>query len=155
MSPKSLCSVLCLMSLPLFGQRASTAEERRGMFQQYLLRRATEITRDNLADIRSASDWHKRRPEARKQLLYMLGLDPMPARTPLNARVTKRFERDGYRVENIVFESLPGLYVTANLYLPSQLEGRRPAVLYLCGHSPDPAGAKAIYQRNGIWLARL
>ncbi len=155
MSPKSLCSVLCLMTLPLFGQRASTAEERCGMFQQYLLRRATEITRDNLADIRSASDWHRRRPEARKQLLYMLGLDPIPGRTPLNARVTKRFERDGYRVENIVFESLPGLYVTANLYLPSQPEGQRPAVLYLCGHSPDPAGAKAIYQRNGIWLARL
>jgi len=144
-----------LLTLPLFGQRASTAEERSGMFQQYLLRRASEITRDNLADIGSAADWERRRPEVRRELLYMLGLDPMPARTPLNARVTKRFERDGYRVENIVFESLPGLYVTANLYLPAQPEGRRPAVLYLCGHSPDPAGAKVIYQRNGIWLARL
>ena len=85
----------------------------------------------------------------------MLGLDPMPPRTPLNARITRRFEREGYRVENLVFESMPRLYVTANLYLPWPASSRMPAVLYLCGHSPDPAGAKAFYQQNGIRLAHL
>ncbi len=123
------------------------------MFQQYLVRRAAEVTRDNLAEIKTAADWERRRPEVRRQLLYMLGLDPMPAKTPLNARTTGRFERDGYRVENIVFESMPGFYVTRNLYLPDK-SGPSPAVVYVCGHSPGPAGAKVHYQYHGSWYAR-
>jgi cephalosporin-C deacetylase-like acetyl esterase len=125
------------------------------MFERYLQRRASEVTRGSLAGIQSRAEWERRRPEVRRQLLYMLGLDPMPARTPLHARTTGQFQREGYRVENVVFESMPGLYVTGNLYLPTARQGRLPAVLYVCGHSPDPAGAKVIYQRNGIWLARL
>jgi len=129
--------------------------ERLQLFEQYLQRRTAEITRAGLTDVRTAEDWKRRRPELRAQLLYMLGLDPLPARTPLRPRITRRFERQGYRVENLVFESMPGLYITGNLYLPSGSQGPRPAVLYVCGHSPVPAGAKAVYQRNGIWLARL
>jgi len=46
----------------------------------------------------------------------------MPVRTPLRARTTGVLEREGYRVEKVVFESMPHLYVTANLYLPSTRE---------------------------------
>jgi len=60
---------------------------------------------------------------------------------------------DGYRVQNVVFESKPGLYVTGNLYLP--LRGARfPGVVYVSGHSPGPAGAKAGYRHHGVWMAR-
>jgi cephalosporin-C deacetylase-like acetyl esterase len=142
------------VAAPILAQ-STAAPERLRLFQQYLTRRAAEVTQNNLADIHNAADWQRRRPEVKRQFLYMLGLDPLPARTPLHARVTGSFERQGYRVENVVFESMPGLYMTANLYLPVPRTGRVPAVLYLCGHSPDPAGAKAVYQRNGIWLARL
>jgi len=86
----------------------------------------------------------------------MLGLNPLPARTPLNARVTGSFERQGYRVENIVFESRPGFYVTGNLYLPASEPGagKPPTIVYVSGHAPGPAGAKAHYQHHGIWFAR-
>ena len=84
----------------------------------------------------------------------MLGLDPMPEKTPLQARNTGTLEREGYRVEKIVFQSTPGLYVTGNLYLPAKREGRLPTVLYLCGHSPSPWGSKVDYQHHGIWFAR-
>lgn len=84
----------------------------------------------------------------------MLGLEPMPVRTALAAHITGGFERDTYRVEKIVFQSMPGLYVTGNLYLPKRITARLPAVLYLCGHSPGPIGAKVAYQHHGIWLAR-
>jgi cephalosporin-C deacetylase-like acetyl esterase len=134
-------------------ERHSPAERYR-LFQDYLVRRAAEVTRDNLAGIRNLADWQRQRPEIRKRYLYQLGLDPMPARTPLNARVTGRFQRDDYRVENVVFESLPGLYVTGNLYLPRTLKGRAAAVLYVCGHAPGPWGAKVHYQHHGIWFAR-
>ncbi|SDC66795.1 Acetyl xylan esterase (AXE1) [Paenibacillus sp. UNCCL117] len=53
---------------------------------------------------------------------------------PLNARTAGRSEGSGYSVENVIFESRPGHYVTSNLYLPAQLEAPDAAVLFLCGH---------------------
>ena len=54
-------------------------------------------------------------------------------------------EREGYRIENLYYESLPRLYITANLYVPSTLEGRAPAVAYFCGHA---AKQKFSYQAH-------
>lgn len=123
------------------------------MFEQYLQKKADEVTDSSLRGVASLADWQAARPGLRKQVLSMLGLDPMPERTPLRARTTGVVDREGYRVEKVVFESMPHLYVTANLYLPTTTE-RTPVVLYLCGHNPSPAGAKHGYQHHGIWLAR-
>lgn len=71
---------------------------------------------------------------------FVEGVGGLPERTPLNARVTGRVEREGYRIEKIIFESQPGFYVTANLYLPAQGAGPFPAILFPLGHEP---GAKA------------
>ena len=56
-------------------------------------------------------------------------------------RVTKTTKRDGFVIENVIFESLPDYYVTANLYRPDR-EGRHPAVLMSMGHweAGKPAG---------------
>ena len=123
------------------------------MFEEYLKQKASDITENSLREVTDLASWQRLRPELRRQVLSMLGLDPMPSKTPLRARTTGVLERDGYRVEKVVFESMPHLYVTANLYLPA-VQGRVPVVLYLCGHSPYPAGAKFGYQHHGIWLAR-
>lgn len=131
-----------------------TPAERYQMFQDYLVRRAAEVTHNNLADIKDLEEWKRQRPEVRRRFLYALGLDPMPPKTPLNARITRVFEREDYRVENIVFESMPRLYVTGNLYLPKHLKGRSPTIVYVSGHAPGPWGAKVQFQHHGIWLAR-
>ena len=68
-------------------------------------------------------------------------------------KVTGGFERPRYKVENILFESMPGFYVTGNLYLP-KTSGKSPAIFYVSGHSPGPNGAKVDYQRHGIWFAQ-
>ncbi|MBN9658056.1 MAG: hypothetical protein J0H49_07750 [Acidobacteria bacterium] len=133
--------------------RLHTPKELSEQFDQYLQRKAAEITDNSLQNLTSLADWQKMRPTVRAQVLSMLGLDPLPSRTPLNARTTGILEREGYRVEKVVFESMPRLYVTANLYLP-KAAGRVPVVLYLCGHNPSPAGAKYGYQHHGVWLAR-
>ena len=143
-----------LLPAAVCAQEPHTVEQRARMFDDYLATCAARITRSNLANIKDLSEWKRRRLEVRKQLLYMLGLDPMPERTPLRARTTRQFERDTYRVENIVFESLPGLYVTGNLYIPRGPIRRLPTVLYLCGHEPGPWGAKVAFQHHGIWFAR-
>ena len=68
------------------------------------------------------------------ELWKMLG-DP-PEKGPLNARVTGKIERPGYRVEKLTFESRRRLYVTANLYVPSS-PGRHPAILAPLGHQEE------------------
>ena len=68
---------------------------------------------------------------------WIKGLGGLPERTPLNARVTGRTACDGFTLENILFESQPGVYVTAHLALPSDpaFKAPYPAVLMPLGHS--------------------
>lgn len=103
--------------------------------------------------------WNRQKPELKRQLAEMLGLDPMPERTPLQPVVTSRIVKDEYVVENLHFQSMPGLYVTGNLYLPKEPEGEVPAILYVCGHAHVKEGGvsfgnKTAYQHHGIWYAR-
>jgi len=74
-----------------------------------------------------------RKAEGRAHLLRGLGLDPMPERTPLEARVTGVLDRDGYRIEKIAFQSRPDFWVTAHLYLPDG-DGPFPVILNPHGH---------------------
>ena len=85
-----------------------------------------------------------------EQVWTMLG-GPLE-RTPLNPRVTGGVERPGYRIEKVIFESRPRLYVTANLYVPSA-PGRHPAILGPLGHSTN-GKAWASYQKLFSNLAR-
>jgi dienelactone hydrolase len=89
----------------------------------------------------------------------MLGLFPFPARQDLKPVVTGQVERDSFIVEKLHFQSLPGLYVTANLYRPKQQQQPAPAILYLSGHGPVISngisyGNKVAYQHHGAWFAR-
>ena len=60
-----------------------------------------------------------------------------PEKTPLNARTVATYQKEGYRVEKVIFESLPGLHVTANLFIPDdpKFAAPYPAVVMSCGHS--------------------
>lgn len=78
---------------------------------------------------------------------------PEPERGPLNARVTRVVERDAYRIENVIFESRPGFFVTGNLYLPRKAQSPAPGVIGVCGHSANGKAEKA-YQSFVQSLAR-
>jgi dienelactone hydrolase len=127
------------------------------MIQEYL-RRETQTIHDTLSqDLKSPGDWQKARPEYQKEYLYMLGLWPLPPRTPLGAAITGTLRGDGFVVDMLHYQSRPHLYVTGNLYRPADAkEGERlPAVLYVCGHSGQGRnGNKTAYQSHGIWFAR-
>lgn len=80
--------------------------------------------------------------ELRNHLLQMLG--GLPAeRTPLNPRITGRIQMKGFHIEKLIFESLPGVYVTALVYVPENGSAKKPAVLVPSGHS---ANGKVHYQ---------
>jgi dienelactone hydrolase len=123
--------------------------------RDYLASRAADLEREFLPEVRTAEDFERRRPELRREYLDMMGLWPLPERTPLSPKVTGRLEFENFAVENLHFQSRPGLYVTANLYLPRPLSGRHPAILYLCGHyrRQKRDGAKSECQDRGIWFA--
>lgn len=154
---RNFLTLLLLIGWPVAAQEPqhfSTPKQRYQMFQLSLEDRAADISRKTLADIQDAPTWNRKKAEVRRELLSMLGLDPMPAKTPLHAEVTGEFERSEYSVRKVVFQSMPGFYVTGNLYIPKHVAGRMPVVLYLCGHAPGLWGAKVYYQHHGISLAR-
>ncbi len=127
------------------------------MIQDYLARETEKIHSRFMEGIKSAEDWEKLRPQYKEEYFHMLGLWPMPEKTPLNATITGTLKGDGFVVDMMHYQSRPGLYVTTNLYRPARIDaGRRlPAVLYVCGHSMRGRnGNKTAYQSHGIWFAR-
>jgi dienelactone hydrolase len=125
--------------------------------QEYLAERAERLEERFAEDLESLEKWETQRPQRHEEFLHMLGLWPLPDRTPLAATITGTYQGDGFEVDLLHYQSLPGLYVTANLYRPATREDnqRFPAVLYVCGHSHrGPNGNKTAFQSHGIWFAR-
>jgi len=125
----------------------------------YFKAQTDKISGASLSDIHSLADWEARRPELRREAREMLGLDPMPPRTALHPVITGKIDEKDFTVEKLCFQSLPHLYVTADLYLPKPLLKPVPTVLYLCGHTEVVSngvsyGNKTAYQHHGIWFAR-
>ncbi len=88
----------------------------------------------------------------REQFVKAIG--GLPERTPLNPKITGTVQRDGYRVEKIIFESQPKHYVTALLFLPDakKFKPPLPGVIIPCGHAAE-AKAYEAYQTMGASLA--
>ena len=113
----------------------------------------------DLTKYTTLQQWEAARPALRQQLFDMLGLAPLPDKTPLSPVVTGTVEHDEFIVERLHFQSLPGLYVTGNLYRPKQQTEPLPTVLYVCGHGRVKQdgisyGNKTHYNHHGGWFAR-
>lgn len=117
-----------------------------------ICRQAHQLSSSALAGPLLKNDWRRTLPARRAMWLEMLGLHPLPDRTPLRAAVTGSLKRADYVVEKLHFQSLPGAYVPGNLYRPANTAGRLPAVLYLCGHSKGKCNQP--YQANPRWFAQ-
>jgi cephalosporin-C deacetylase-like acetyl esterase len=88
-----------------------------------------------VAAVRTAADADRRKASVRTRMLDLLGGLPT-YNGPLNARVTGRLQSDTHTIEKVIFESLPGFYITANLYRPNA-PGRYSAVLVPAGHTQE------------------
>ncbi|MEN9674317.1 MAG: hypothetical protein RIS76_213, partial [Verrucomicrobiota bacterium] len=73
-------------------------------------------------------EWGSRAEHVRRQIQVAMGLWPMPTRNPLNPQIHGRVDQGEYTVEKVYFESLPGFFVTGNLYRPARIQGKIPAV---------------------------
>ena len=124
------------------------------MVNDYLSERALELLAERetaIAALDTAEKISARQEYIRNQVLEALG--GFPDRTPLNPKITRTLERSDYRVEMLLYESLPGFYVTANVYVPQSGEPPYPAVLGVAGHSAN-GKASATYQHAWISMVK-
>jgi dienelactone hydrolase len=101
---------------------------------------------DVVAGIRDEAAARTRQTEVRARILSLIGGLP-DYRGPLNARVIKTTRREGFAIDHVLFESLPGYYVTANLYRPIGT-GRHPAILMSMGHWDSGKAAGQLLSAN-------
>ncbi len=115
--------------------------------------RAAREKRDSeLARLTTREAIAHRQTWARKTLIETIG--GLPERTELNARTTGTLDRDGYRVDKVIYESRPGFTVSANLYIPKRGQAPYPGVLFQLGHGLN-GKAYASYQSACQGLAQL
>lgn len=156
----TLLALFFLFSNSLIAQPYGEADRSQpgdALIQAYLGNQADRIHHTFLVGVETKEDWLAKKPTWNEEFLHMLGLSPMPEKTPLEATITGTLERDGYAVDMIHYQSRPGLYVTGNLYRPSNYKhgDKLPAILYVCGHAQRGRnGNKTAYQSHGIWYAK-
>jgi dienelactone hydrolase len=81
--------------------------------------------------------WESRKSELRKCFLAQMNLTPFPKKTPLNPIYTAKRKMDGYTVENVAIETIPGVYLCGSLYRPSKGKGPFPGILCTHGHADN------------------
>ena len=103
----------------------------------------------------SPESWRARRTELREEFLKVAWLWPLPDRTPLQAIVHSRRVHDGYTVENVALETMPGFYCTGNLYRPLRQEKPGPGILCPHGHFRPLGRFRASQQIRCAHFARM
>ncbi|MCI0537294.1 MAG: acetylxylan esterase [Verrucomicrobiales bacterium] len=125
------------------------------MFEKYLAQETVRLSDRFLDGAKTLEEWKAKRPRLRQEFLNMIGLWPLPEKTPLNATVTGSIEGDDFVVEKLHYQSRPGLYVTANLWRPREVKEKLPGVLLFVGHhNRGRNGHKTFMQDQGKWFAR-
>ncbi len=125
-----------LMPLDMLYQK--TAENTYSISKYAYHQRPVEEGKKHLAQLLDSypdkNGWESRKRELRKCFLDQLGLSPMPRKTALNPVYTAQRKFDGYTVENVGLEVIPGLYLCGSLYRPAKGKGPFPAILSPHGH---------------------
>lgn len=144
------CIVICIGSL------AQNVNLRQGKYY------TEEQGKQNLAKYASTyhdnESWILRSNQITKTILSGSKLDTLPKRCSLSPIRKNKREFDDYTVENVAFESLPGFYVTGNLYLPKEFTGKIPGVICPHGHfddAPDYGRFRIDMQKRCITLAKM
>ncbi len=154
----ALVLLLCL----IFGNREQPDTARWDFdlqLREYLAQAVRQCASNTAAGLASSEHWDSFRLESQFRLREMLGLSPWPERGDLSPQITGTIEHEEFTVERIHFQSISGLYVTGNLYIPRDLKGPAPTILYVCGHATVTIngynyGSKSHYQHHPAWFAR-
>lgn len=92
-----------------------------------------DLRKQEILELKTPDDWTRRQEKVKETFNKIVG--PFPEKTPLNPKITGVLKKDGYRVEKIIYESMPGFHVTACMFIPDRIRGKRPAVIHVSGHT--------------------
>lgn len=105
-----------------------------------------------IAALKTKEDWLARQKKVSETLLKIVG--PFPVKTPLNAKITGTIQKDGYRIEKILYESIPNYFVTGCMFIPDGIKEKRPVILYVLGHWEQGFRAKENQQFIGNFVKK-
>ncbi len=146
--PTARTVVFVLVFLSCFaGPRKSSAD-----MMEYLRSMAERLTNERQPPA-TLAEWQAGREELRKKYMEIIGLDPLPEKTPLHPRlVGDPVDLDHCTFQRVVLESRPKVFVAAHLYIPKDVSFPVPAVVYVPGHSRRDAyrAHPRTYAENGF-----
>jgi dienelactone hydrolase len=132
---------------------ADTAASEQAVYQNLIAR--MKATLDAVPRARTRAEADAARPRLQQELKHSLGYEKLPVSPDLHARITGTVRKNGYRIENVVYEGLPGEWIPANLYLPDPLNGRAPGILFYNGHWYPDSKARPDAQAFCINMAKF
>ncbi|MBI4623319.1 MAG: acetylxylan esterase [Verrucomicrobia bacterium] len=89
-----------------------------------------------VVNLRTAGAWRERQRRVRHALREEI-LGPFPEKSPLRAQITGVVRKPGYRIEKVIYESVPGFHVTAALFVPEAARPPAATVVFASGHTAD------------------
>src|SRR5207244_286591 len=102
------------LAAPALAQKPPKLPSGDEMAAAYLTMRVARLSTHFLGGATSKFEWEQKRPKMKEQYFEMLGLWPLPEKTPLRATITGTLERGDVVIDKLHFQSKPGLYVTGN-----------------------------------------
>lgn len=100
---------------------------------------SAEITNNSLSKIKTRDDWEQVRSQYYRNFVEMMGIEEFLndklTNRKVNYKLVGKIQMDGYHIQKLWFESFPGLHVPANVYIPNNIVGKAPAIVYLNGHN--------------------
>ena len=110
----------------------------------------------DLTAVTSRGAWEARSATIRNQIREGMQLQAMPSKPTSKPIINGKRLMDGYSIENVVFESMPGFYVTGNLYRPLKKQKTYAGILCPHGHGDNPEGRfREQTQKRCATLARM
>lgn len=144
--------LLTLLSSYLFAQQMDSAMLCQGPY--YTEEEGRAALKRFAATYNDRITWERRADRIRKGILEGSKITGLPKITPLKPVMHSKRTYDGYTVENVAFESLPGFFVTGNLYRPARQQASYAAILSPYGHGTDPRFGESVQKRCAT-LARM
>ena len=141
----------CVLLISVLLSQAISAQEAPPTFLDFVRAQAATLRAED-APPASLAAWEQQRACLRHHIAAALGDFPAEP-CPLEPRLLDTLQREGYRVEKLLLQTMPGVWMTANAYVPGA-PGKLPAVLAVHGHWP---GAKQdpVVQARCIGLAKM
>ena len=144
----------CDNPAPKETQVVQVAAQADNNIRNYLIGIAKNLSKNSFDGI-MPDTWNEKRANKYDQFVEMVSLSDMPlneTRTAPKVTITGTIQMDGYRIQKLYYESLPGLYVPANLYIPDNITEPTAAIVYVCGHTRTQ---KVSYQTHPHKFAKL